>query len=82
MNKKQKTVVWIAIAIFALTLFNAPWTVIRPGTAYVPSSSYTWTSPVWDGPGNGELMIGALLIEWVAIGIIGGGLFVLFRQKH
>ena len=78
MNKKQKIIVGIALAIFALTLLCAPWTV----TSSLTHISRSDVSPVWDGPSNGELQTVALLIEWVGIGVISCGLLAIFREKR
>ena len=91
MNKKQKITTWIAIAIFLLTLTAAPWTVsptprmggnIVTGERYqIPRSSYPTTAPIWDGPYGGQMDVGILLLEWVAIVVVYGAIFVLFKAK-
>lgn len=77
MNKKQKAVIWVALVLFVLTLFNAPWKVTR--------SRETWISEratIWNAPRNGTLMGGALLLEWAAIGVVCGVVLFLFKERN
>ena len=75
MNKKQKAVVWIALFLFVITLFNSPWNYRRYNTDF--SGNY----PVWSGPENGQLLVGSLFVEWFGIAVVGGVLFLLFKRK-
>jgi hypothetical protein len=91
LSKGQRIITWVALVLFALTLTSAPWVVTPPPslqpTLYhrsyysVPQSSYSVMEPIWAGPRDGKLDSGTLLVEWIGIAIIYGGLFVLFRER-
>jgi hypothetical protein len=84
MNRKQKIVLSLSLAAFSLTILNAPWTETgrRLSSNKMRWDVYTQarTAPIWYAPDNSKLNGPVILIEWAAIAIIGGGLFVLFRQ--
>ncbi len=77
MNKKQKTVCWVAGIVFFLTTLDAPWS---------RTTSYGFTSgisaPIWgDAPYNSTLQIGQLGAEWVAIAAGAGFLLFVLKSK-
>lgn len=85
MNKKQKAVIWMALAVFALTMLAAPFRSTFPGITYTsgyrsPDTSRTELAAVWNAPDYGKLLIGTLLVEWVGIGIVSGVLVLLFKK--
>jgi hypothetical protein len=80
MNKKQKVVAGIAIALFALTLLCAPW------ESHVGANAYNEAAPIWSPPdsykGNGtQLRVAVLLVEWVGIAVLYGAFFLIFRPR-
>ncbi|MEQ2006211.1 MAG: hypothetical protein ABMA26_05385 [Limisphaerales bacterium] len=89
MNKKQKAALGISLALFALTILCAPWDVTYQYDLESLNEK-TWSSqrfsPVWETWNRNyiqrRLNVTTLLIEWAAIGIIGGGLVVLFKEKE
>jgi len=83
MSKKQKVILGLAIGAFALTLLSAPWVRTFPGfpNSGVPSYQSIEMSELWNPPERAQLAVGNLFAEWVAIGVISGGLLIILRGK-
>jgi hypothetical protein len=77
MNKKQKTVLLLAIALVILSSFNAPYEKITTDE-YLHQSSF---DPLWSPPTNYRLKVSSVLLTWVAIGMASTTAFLLFKSK-
>lgn len=84
LNKNQRRLTYIAIGAFIISVSFAPWETARK-EPYLESITQT-TSPIWSPPftigsETTRLRIDSLLLEWVAIGIVYAGLFVMFKAS-
>ena len=76
LNENQKKATYVALAVFALTIVFAPWqlSVMNQGTRHNLGTKH---APVWMAPDAADfkmppektLMVGSLMIEWLAIGV-------------
>lgn len=77
MNKAQKIITGAAMALFLASLVWAPWA----------SGSYHGSRKIRHGliflapKGTSYLQVNNLIGEWLAIGILCGGLFWIFNPK-
>jgi len=86
MNKNQKSLTWVALGVFVLTLLCAPWEVIDyAAIADAPKISRNEYSTIWSPPANtygrSELKVSSLFVEWLAIGVLYGGVFALLKRR-
>lgn len=85
MNKKQKAVIWVALGLFAMTLFNAPWHVVYPDEYSIhghrrAGHQSSEVTAIWNAPSHGSLRVGALFVEWIGIAVVSGVLLFLFKK--
>lgn len=69
-NRKQRRLTWIALALFVCTLLAAP----------LQSSYYGRYAPVFAVGNEEHIRFEILALEWVALGVIYVGLFFVFRK--
>jgi hypothetical protein len=74
MNEEQKKVLLVSLILFFLSVIYVPEMVINKGT----SISYGWDF-IWNL--SYEINLKVLIIEWIGIIVLGGGLFFYFKQK-
>ena len=66
----------VEVIVFALTLTAVPWAPMIEGSGVSAERS-----PLWNTPANKRLDIGVLLAEWIALGVIWGGLAFVLRPN-
>ena len=74
MNEQQKKVLLISLSLFLLSIIYVPEMVMNKTIAI----SHGWNF-IWDL--SFEINLKVLLIEWIGIAVIGGGLFYYFKQR-
>jgi hypothetical protein len=80
-NVKQTLVVALAAAPLALTLMHAPWKSVDQ-TEY-GTSTFVTKSAIWSPPfQNPQLDVQTLSKQWIAIGVVAGGMFAVFRDRR
>jgi hypothetical protein len=74
MNEQQKKILFVSLSLFLFSIIYVPEMVVNNTMAI----SHGWNF-IWDL--SFEINLKVLLIEWVGIAVIGGGLFFYFKQK-
>jgi len=74
MNEQQKKVLLVSLSLFLLSIIYVPEMVMNKTIAI----SHGWNF-IWDL--SFEINLKVLLIEWIGIAVIGGGLFYYFKQR-
>jgi hypothetical protein len=76
-DKRQKTLSWVALGAFVLTLLAAPWEVTDYAAfsnSDMPHISRKDYAPIWSAPtntyGKSEIQASTLFVEWIAIGVV------------
>lgn len=77
MNPKQRILTLIALAMFVSTLIYAPWQT-RDHRAQITGTEY---QVMWLPPAHSTLAVRNLLIEWIALGVVYGGMWAVLRDK-
>lgn len=86
MNKRQKILTVVAMVIFGLTLCFVQWDYTV--TSYVAgqrwTTAMTGVGPIWDPPTHREARarLSVLVVEWIALGVVYGGLMMVLRKKE
>lgn len=82
-SHRERVIAATALAVFALTLFAAPWEIQKRGRRGDILSSEITTAPLWKPPVSGTTRLRAelLSVQWAAIAIGAGGLWLLTRRK-
>ena len=80
MNDKQRYVIFAAVAIIALMLIVPPWEAFAPNG----NSSSVGFSLIFSAPDYNIVKVNVtqLIAQWVCVAIIGGGLFLGFKDKE
>jgi hypothetical protein len=80
---REKLVLCLGLVLFAFTLFNAPWEILKRNYSGTVISSRSTTAPLWQPPSQetARLRVDVLAVQWVAIGIGCGGLSLLLRRR-
>ncbi len=91
MNKKQLIVMWVGIAIVVLMGIFTPWVAIEEATHHYLGYRFilsppdeTWFLHLRDKPGIDQIGIvdfTQLLIQWIMVSVIVGGLIITFKDK-
>ena len=74
MNEQQKKVLLVSLSLFLLSIIYVPEMVMNKTIAI----SHGWNF-IWDL--SFEINLKVLLIEWVGIAVVSGGLFFYFKHK-
>ena len=74
MNEQQKKVLLVSLGLFLLSIIYVPEMVMNNTIAI----SHGWNF-IWDL--SFEINLKVLLIEWVGIAVVSGGLFFYFKHK-
>lgn len=77
MNPKQRILTLIALAVFVSTLIYAPW-VIREHGRVIAGTEYQL---MWFPPAGGTLAFHNLFVEWIALGVVYGGMWAVLRDR-
>ena len=82
-NKTQKVVIGLAIAVFWLSFIFAPWQVHRQGnqSRAVTKFGPVFSAPEMAGATDFQLMLGAMVAEWVWLAITAAVLLYVFRTR-
>ena len=81
MNKKQKVLTFLAIFVFVISLFTAPWSA----RSTLLDRDEEIIAPIFSPPTHYlervKLRVEVLFFEWIAIGVVYTGFFFLFQTK-
>lgn len=77
MNKKQKIVIVVAIAVTTLMLLFPPFQYVLESGTHHAGYKFLLTQSV-PGPG---VNLGLLLMQWVVVGLIGAMVFYLLKES-
>ena len=83
MNKKQKIVLWIGIAVIVIMGIFPPWVISGYSTGRPIAGSYSLiTSPPKMGEAYAKSIdLYRLGVQWVIVGVITGGLIYTFKDQ-
>ncbi len=74
MNDEQKKVLLVSLGLFLLSIIYVPEMVMNKTIAISHGWDFIWNLSF-------EINLKVLIIEWIGIAVVGGGLFFYYKKK-